>query len=74
MASLKRIDGITKSGCSANSFSSGSWKADRRKNQLSSSSQSSSISWIRHVLPGPISPSDLKSAQRGQYQPVYVPR
>jgi len=33
----------------------------------------SGILWIGQVLSGPISDSVLKSAQRGQYQPSYIP-
>ncbi len=72
-ASLKRTRGWTKSGRSANRRSSGSWKADRRKNQLCSLSHVSGILWIGQVLPSAISRSVLKSAQRGQYQPSYTP-
>ena len=72
-ASFARTRGWTKSGRSANSRSSGSWKAERRKNQFCSVSQVSSILWIGQVLPSAISRSVLKSAQRGQYQPSYTP-
>ena len=68
-ASLRRKSGRTKSGRSANRRSSGSWNALRRKNQFCWLSQSSGISWMGQVLSGPRSASDLKSAQRGQYQP-----
>ena len=68
-ASLRRKSGTTKSGCPSYSASSRSWKAERRKNQFSSRTFSSGISWIGQVLPGPSSRSVLKSAQRGQYQP-----
>ena len=72
-ASLKGRAGITKSGCSSNSCSSASWNADRRKNQFSSCSRVSGISWIGQRLPSRISFSTLKSAHRGQYQPSYRP-
>jgi len=68
-ASFERLVGRTQSGWSAYSFSSGSWNEESRKNQFSSCSRSSSIRWIGHLLPSRISFSDLKSAQRGQYQP-----
>ena len=68
-ASLRRKSGTTKSGRSSYRSSSWSWKAERRKNQFSSRTFSSGISWIGQVLPGPSSRSVLKSAQRGQYQP-----
>ena len=68
-ASLKRTCGTTKSGRSSYRRSSGSWKADSRKNQLSSTCHSSSILWIAQRLPSSISDSVLKSAQRGQNQP-----
>ena len=72
-ASLYRWRGSTKSGRSAYRRSSGSWNALRRKNQFSSCSRVRGILWIRQVVPGPVSASVLKSAQRGQYQPSYVP-
>ena len=72
-ASLRKFRGRTKSESSASSRSSSSWNADRRKNQLSSRSRSSGILWIGQVWSSPASWSDLKSAQRGQYQPSYVP-
>ena len=68
-ASLRRKSGTTKSGRSSYSASSRSWKAESLKNQFSSRTLSSRISWIGQVLPGPSSRSVLKSAQRGQYQP-----
>src|SRR5919112_275776 len=63
--------GMTKSGRSAYSRSSGSWNVDSRKNQLSSRSISSTIWWIGQRLPSSSSDSVLKSAQRGQYQPSW---
>ena len=68
-ASLKRLRGRTKSSRSAYRRSSGSWKRESSKNQFSSRSRISGMKWMRQVLPGPISASVLKSAQRGQYQP-----
>ena len=72
-ASLYREPGATKSGRSAYSASRRSWKAESLKNQFSSLLGSSGILWIGHVWSGPISCSVLKSAQRGQYRPSYVP-
>jgi len=68
-ASLARVRGRTKSSRSAYRRSSRSWNRESSKNQFSSFSRTSGISWMRQVLSGPISDSVLKSAQRGQYQP-----
>ncbi len=68
-ASLRRKSGTTKSGCPSYSASSLPWNLESSKNQFSSSTQSSGISWIGQVLPSATSRSVLKSAQRGQYQP-----
>ena len=68
-ASLRRKSGTTKSGWPSYSASSFSWNLESSKNQFSSSTQSSAISWIGQVFPVATSRSVLKSAQRGQYQP-----
>ncbi len=68
-ASLRRKSGTTKSGRSSYSASNRPWNFESWKNQFSSLTQSSGISWIGQVLPAATSRSVLKSAQRGQYQP-----
>ena len=56
-ASLRRKPGTTNSGRSAYSRFRSSSNAESRKNQFSSRSRSSGISWIGQVFPGPSSRS-----------------